>query len=104
MLILLLSLVSCTHNPPSEKAVAAGLLTHAKHHNEQRTAGKEYTSSEEFTAKFIGDNTAGSWDIYQSDNTAFNMTIKDAQLYLDKSHAKINESFPKDKKPFASKK
>ena len=101
LLIFLFLVASCSNNPPSEKAIAAGLLSHARYHNEQRKAGKEFTSSEEFSAKFTAENTTKMWDVYQSDNTAFNTTIKDAQAYLDKSHSKINESFPKGKKPFS---
>ncbi len=101
LIILIVSLSSCSPpNPPSSKAIAAGLLTHARYHNEQRSAGKTFTNSEEFVAKSTGDHTTKIWDTYQKDNTAFNMTVQDAQNFLDKSHAKINESFPAGKKPF----
>ena len=95
----LFSLTSCLQStPPSDSARAAGLSAHAKYHNDQRVAGRAYTSSEENTARDIGNFTQKRWDTYQSGNKA--IALNQAQTALNEAHAKINQSFPKDKKPF----
>ncbi len=99
LITLTLLLSSCLHSePPSEEAIAAGLLSHAGVHNDKRSSGSTYTPSEENAAKMTADFTASRWDTYQKENKVD--TIKHAQSVLDKTHAKINDSFPNGKKPF----
>jgi hypothetical protein len=94
-----LLIVSCSGStPPSDSARSAGLVAHAKYHNDQRVVGRAYTPSEENTARDIGNFTQNRWDTYQSGNKG--IALNQAQTALNEAHAKINQSFPKDKKPF----
>jgi len=98
-LALSLLIVSCSGStPPSDSARAAGLSAHAKYHNDQRISGRAYSSSEENTARDIGNFTQKRWDTYQSGNKG--IALNQAQTALNEAHAKINKSFPADQKPF----
>ncbi len=61
-------------------AEVAGSLSHENYHAQVDNQGMAYSQAEENTAHNIGDFTKSRWDVYQSDNTGFQLTLPTANI------------------------